>query len=87
MNQGECLMKIIDIMKEIGVYVTVEQEDGHYKDVDLTEFILDSFQFINFIVEVESQFGISLPDQYLVVGGFSSLLALSDTVQELTCSE
>ena len=34
-------------------------------DIDLSEYIIDSLQFISFIVEIENKFGIEIPDELL----------------------
>lgn len=35
------------------------------ENVDLREYIIDSIQFVNFVVDLENQFGIQIDDQYL----------------------
>ena len=55
------------------------------KDVDLRNVIIDSFQFISFIMDVEDQLNIEVPDELLVYDHFASLLGFAElmsTVKE-----
>lgn len=59
-------------------------------DVDLRNVIIDSFQFISFIMDVEEQLNIEVPDELLVYDHLASLLGfaeLMNTVKEETVEE
>lgn len=70
---------IKNIMEEMGVDVSDIGND----DVDLSEYIVDSLLFINFIVEIENTFNVDLPDEYLDVDVLKSFNALCILVEGL----
>lgn len=59
--------KVIECMRNIGIYM--EEED----DFELQDYIDDSVSFITFIVELEQQFAIEIPDSYLTMDSMSTL--------------
>ena len=63
--------KVKNIMEEIGLDVSDIGND----DVDLSEYIVDSLMFINFVVD--------LPDEYLDVDVLKSFNALCTLIEEL----
>lgn len=56
-----------EIMEGIKTVLNEEMIAMDYIDenVDLREYIIDSIQFVNFVVDLENQFGIQIDDQYL----------------------
>ena len=42
-----------------------DDEKNSDDDIDLTEYIMDSLQFISFVTGLEEQLGIEIPDEYL----------------------
>lgn len=71
--------KVKNIMEEIGLDVSDIGND----DVDLSEYIVDSLMFINFVVEIENTFNVDLPDEYLDVDVLKSFNALCTLIEEL----
>ena len=61
---------IIPILSNIGILIDEQMETF---DVDLTEYILDSIQFISFIVELERELNIEFPDELLLYDNIRSL--------------
>lgn len=59
---NEIKNKLIIILNNIGVIVDEEEVD-----INLIEYGIDSISFISFIIEVEKEFGISLPDEVLLM--------------------
>ena len=59
--------KVIECMRNIGIYM--DEED----DFELQDYIDDSVSFITFIVELEQQFAIEIPDSYLTMDSMSTL--------------
>lgn len=70
---------ILCILEENGIYVEIE--DG--KDIDLREYIADSFQFISFIIEIEEKLEFEFPDEFLVFDKISSLNGFSKIIEEI----
>lgn len=64
----------MDIRKKIGKILydmgfCIDSEN----DVNLLEYGMDSLQFIDFIISVEEEFGIIIPDEALLMENISSL--------------
>ena len=68
--------KIIEILNEEGIYIEYKGED-----LDLREYIIDSLQYISFIVDIENLFGIEIPDEYLIYDSIASLHSFSNVVK------
>lgn len=62
--------QIFEIFDENGIYIT---ESEMQKDIDLREYLVDSIQFVYFIVELEERLGVELPDEILIYDNLSSL--------------
>ena len=69
---------ILDILTSEGNIIPASGED-----VDLREYIMDSIQFINFVVELEKKFSIEIPEEYLNFETISSLNKLKGIVEML----
>lgn len=74
--------KIIEVMNQVGIFVDVGI-DSNNDDINLRDYIFNSFQFISFVLELENCFNIALPDQYLQIDNFSSLKSLALNIEEL----
>ena len=70
--------KMIEILNNLGNSIT--ELDGE-TDIDLQEYIVDSLQFISFILSVEESFGIEFPDEMLQIENIKSLNAFCDIVE------
>ena len=53
---------IIDVLEEMG-YLIFEKED---EDFDISSYILDSLQFIDFIIRIEENLGKELSEDFLL---------------------
>jgi acyl carrier protein len=72
--------KIIDVLEATGIYFDKENEGD---DSDMREYIIDSFQFINFIVELEKELDMEFPDEALVYDNLASLNGFAAMVQSI----
>ena len=80
----EVQKKILQVLDNMGILIEDEDvynEDGtETKDFDLTEYILDSLQFITFLIDLEQCFQLEMPEDMLLYdnlqsfGGFSRRL-------------
>lgn len=70
--------EIISCLVDVGIQIDTTKED-----IDLTEYNLDSFVFMGFIVSVENKFNIVVPDEYLVYDNFRSLKGFTQLVADL----
>lgn len=73
--------KIFYALENIGIAIDDNEKLG---DFDLSEFFVDSIQFILFIVEVEEAIGIQLPDDFLLLDKYCSFNALCDVLTDIT---
>lgn len=62
---------LLNLLCEIGIDVDYNEDD-----FDLSEFIIDSVQFISLIVEIENVLGFELPDEFLLLDKYRSFNAL-----------
>ena len=74
--------KIVDIIADMGIMVVRNNED----DINLQEYIIDSLQFISFILELERTFDIEFPDEMLLYESIQSLNGLASMVELLVSS-
>lgn len=51
-------------------------------DLDLRDYIADSIQFINFIVDIEKRFEIEFPDEYLLYDSIASLHSFVELIKK-----
>jgi|GEM_PF-2211365 len=66
---NECLISV-------GIFIDGNSQD----DIDLTEFNLDSLSFISFVVDLEEQLNVTLPDSFLQYDVLKSLKGLTSLI-------
>lgn len=71
---------LIDVLEEAGIYVDYEEKD----DINISNYIKDSIQFISIIVAMEEKLEIEIPDELLIIDTFSSFNHLIDIICEIT---
>lgn len=69
---------IYNILIAMGIYI-----EKTNKDVDLTEYITDSLDYISFFVELEEALDIELPDDLFLMDTIKSINALSQKIELL----
>ena len=78
--------------EEIGVYINIPDNLETLSDsidlvdeddLDITEFISSSMQFIELVVCIEEKFEIELPDELLTIELFSSIKSLIRIIKDL----
>lgn len=69
MNEGY-LTKIIEILNSV-----IEDASFNHTDIDrdLKQLGMDSIAFITAIVRLEAEFGISMPDEYMLIEEMDSI--------------
>ena len=68
---------IFEILDEAGIFVDLCDFE---KDLDLREYIVDSLQYVYFIVELENRLGIELPDEILLYENLTSINGFANMV-------
>ncbi len=71
---------IFDILDENGIYIDSEEMK---KDIDLREYLVDSLQYIYFVVALEEKMGIELPDEVLVYDYLSSINGFANMILDI----
>jgi len=69
---------ICSILDEMG-FVILDEED----DFDISDYIIDSIQFISFIVKIEEKLKVSLPDDFLTTEILKSSVGLANKLYEV----
>lgn len=70
--------KILKILEENGVFI-----DNTEVDFDITEYIEDSLQFINFIVTLEEELGINFPNEMISLDNLKSFNAFCEIILDI----
>ena len=68
---------ICSILDDMG-FVILEAE----KDFDISDYIIDSIQFISFIVNIEKKLNISLSDDFLSIEILKSAIGFANKLSE-----
>ena len=68
---------VLSILEQNGIYIKQDAD----VDIDLRDYIADSFQFITFIVELEEQIKIEFPDEFLTIEKLSSLNGFANIIE------
>ena len=66
--------RILNCLLELGI--VFEQEENF----ELTDYIEDSLTFISFVSELENEFDIEIPDEYLLQGVLGTLNDLKNII-------
>ena len=76
MNKDSIRKKCIEILCCLGIIVDDDV------DIDLSEYEIDSTLFVSFIVEVEREFNILIPDELPTIDSLSSLNGFCIFIEE-----
>lgn len=71
--------EIKNIMKRLGIFI----EDMSFNE-NIHEIITESIMFISFIIELEQEFDIQIPDEFLLPDNFKTLEQLEEFLQKNT---
>ena len=67
--------RILNCLLELGI--VFEQGENNF---ELTDYIEDSLTFISFVSELENEFDIEIPDEYLLQGVLGTLNDLKNII-------
>lgn len=74
--------KVVDILSKIFYYKSVDKDLIEYVDL-IDDLEIDSISFISMLVEIESAFGITIPDDFLLVNYFSTVEDIVNLVKSM----
>lgn len=70
--------RIISVVDNMGLLIELGSED-----INLQDYIIDSLQFISFIIELEKAFDIEFPNDLLLYDNIQSLNGLAILIEHL----
>ena len=71
---------ILEFFEENGVCI---DQDAMANDIDLREYLIDSMQYLYFLVELERMLDTELPDEILLYDNLSSLNGFSNRIASI----
>lgn len=72
---------IFKALEGIGLFLPDDEKNSD-DDIDLTEYIMDSLQFISFVTGLEELLGIEIPDEYLNPNSIQSSKAFIEILKD-----
>lgn len=72
--------RILNCLEQVGIIL---ESDTKFENVELSDVLMDSIIFIQFIVALEEEFKINFPDEYLLIDKIGSLPILSSIIESL----
>ena len=75
-----CKEIVINVLTDLGIDCS-EIDLNPNADVNLSEYITDSITFINFIVRIEEDLEIEIPDNFLILDKLTSLNGFINMLQ------
>ena len=79
MNIEEIRKNVMIALENVGIFVDVNVEEN----IELSNFIEDSIQFISMIVQFEELFCIEIPDELLTIDEFNFIEKVYTVLDEL----
>lgn len=67
---------VIEVLESMGIQI-----DANSDEIPLQEYIVDSIQFITFVVNIEEKFNIVFPDEYLLYDSISTMDILCEIIK------
>ena len=77
--------KMCELLNNLGYIISYEELKKD--DIDLRDFIVDSVEFVSLIVEIEHEFVINLPDEFIEFDVLASLNGMISTIEALLCDK
>ena len=71
--------QLAEIFENEGVFIDSTEDE----DINISNFIKDSVQFISIIVAIEEQFNIEIPSDLLILDTFNSFHHLIELINEI----
>lgn len=68
---------ILEVLENMGIYIDQDEEL-----IDLQAYIVDSIQFITFIVNLEEKLEFTFPDEYLLYESIASIDLLCEIIEQ-----
>ena len=79
MSKEKIFASIIKALENVFIYVDIED----CADIELNEYIINSIQFMSFIVELENELNIEFPPELLLIENFSDINKIVEIIMEI----
>ena len=79
MNKYEIEECVINAFNNVGIFMTLEE----IHDAAIDEIIEDSLTYISFLVELEENFDVEIPDEYLLSERLSTFDSIITMLEDL----
>ena len=67
---------VIEVLDSMGIFIDPEEAP-----INLQEYIVDSIQFVSFIVNLEEKLNFTFPDEYLLYDTIATLDLLCEIIE------
>ena len=78
--------KLLNILEDSGIFIDKDNIENKH-EIDLREYIIDSIQFISFIVEIEKELNMEFPDEGLLYDNIASLNGFATIIESIISGE
>lgn len=79
MNYNEVMNKVYNAFENAEIYIDRDMDDL----MEAKDYIVDSFQFIQLIVQLEQEFELEIPDELLQFENYKTFDRICTTIIEL----
>ena len=80
METNKVVMEIVEVLDDMGLVIDFNEDK---MDFDLREYIVDSLEFVSFIMEIEQHFDIEIPSELLIYDNIKSTVGFANMINEM----
>ncbi len=84
METKKTVMEIVEVLEEMGLVIEFCEDK---MDFDLREYVVDSLEFVSFIMEIEQHFEIEIPSELLIYDNIKSTVGFANMINELRAED
>lgn len=84
MEAKRTVMEIVEVLEEMGLVIEFCEDK---MDFDLREYVVDSLEFVSFIMEIEQHFEIEIPSELLIYDNIKSTVGFANMINELRAED
>lgn len=80
MDTRQIIIEIVEVLNDMGLVIDFCERQI---DFDLREYIVDSLEFVSFIMEIEQHFKIEIPSELLIYDNIKSTVGFANMISEM----
>lgn len=80
MDTKKTVLEIVEVLDDMGLVIDFCEDK---MDFDLREYIVDSLEFVSFIMEIEQHFEIEIPSELLIYDNIKSTVGFANMINEM----